>query len=155
MAVINSPVRSMTSLTLGSWLCMYDTITRCDLALTERALSSIRQLLFTKKNECHWHCSSCLWSQDLGGQGRWTFVSLRPACSTEQVLRQPRWLHREFFKNKVLRGWRDGSAVKNTDCSSRDPEFNSQQPHGGSQPSVMRSDSLFWCVWRELQCTYI
>jgi hypothetical protein len=25
-------------------------------------------------------------------------------------------------------------------------KFNSQQPHGGSQPSVMRSDVLFWCV---------
>jgi hypothetical protein len=25
-----------------------------------------------------------------------------------------------------------GSVVKNTDCSSRGPEFNSQQPHGGS-----------------------
>ena len=24
------------------------------------------------------------------------------------------------------------------------PEFNSRQPHGGSQPSVMRSDALFW-----------
>jgi hypothetical protein len=24
-----------------------------------------------------------------------------------------------------------------TDCSSTGPEFNSQQPHGGSQPSVM------------------
>jgi len=23
---------------------------------------------------------------------------------------------------------------------------NPQQPHGGSQPSVMRSDALFWCV---------
>ena len=22
------------------------------------------------------------------------------------------------------------------------PEFNSQQPHGGSQPSIMRSDAL-------------
>jgi hypothetical protein len=31
-------------------------------------------------------------------------------------------------------------------CSSRGPEFNSQQPHGGSQPSVMGSDALFWCV---------
>jgi hypothetical protein len=30
--------------------------------------------------------------------------------------------------------------VKNTDCSSEGPEFKSQQPHGGSQPSVMRSD---------------
>jgi hypothetical protein len=25
-------------------------------------------------------------------------------------------------------GWRDGSAVKSTDCSCRGPEFNSQQP---------------------------
>jgi hypothetical protein len=36
-----------------------------------------------------------------------------------------------------LLGWRDGSAVKTTDCSSKGPEFKSQQPHGGSQPSVM------------------
>jgi hypothetical protein len=28
-------------------------------------------------------------------------------------------------------------------CFSRGPEFNSQQPHGGSQPSVMGSDALF------------
>jgi hypothetical protein len=41
---------------------------------------------------------------------------------------------------------RDGSVVKNTDCSSEGPEFKSQQPHGGSQPSVMRSDALFWCI---------
>jgi len=52
-------------------------------------------------------------------------------------------------------GWRDGSVVKSTDCSSEGPEFKSQQSHGGSQPSVMRSDALFWCVWRQLQCTYI
>nr|CDQ08554.1 Bm14336 [Brugia malayi] len=26
----------------------------------------------------------------------------------------------------------------------RGPEFNSQQPHGGSQPSIMRSGALFW-----------
>jgi hypothetical protein len=48
--------------------------------------------------------------------------------------------------NKVRgerRCWRDGSAVKSTD---RGPEFKSQQPHGGSHPSVMRSDALFWCV---------
>jgi high mobility group protein B2 len=43
-------------------------------------------------------------------------------------------------------GWRDGSAVKSTDCSSEGPEFKSQQPHGGSQPSVMRSDAFFWSV---------
>jgi len=34
--------------------------------------------------------------------------------------------------------------VKSPVCSSRGPEFNSQQPHGGSQPSVMRSGALFW-----------
>jgi hypothetical protein len=40
--------------------------------------------------------------------------------------------------------WRDGSVVKSTDCSSEGPEFKSQHPHGGSQPSLMRSDALFW-----------
>jgi hypothetical protein len=49
-------------------------------------------------------------------------------------------------KNIKIRGWRDGSAVKSTDCSSRGSEFKSQQPHGGSQPSVMKSDALFWGV---------
>jgi hypothetical protein len=33
-------------------------------------------------------------------------------------------------------GWRDGSAVKSTNRSSEGPEFKSQQPHGGSQPSI-------------------
>jgi hypothetical protein len=40
-------------------------------------------------------------------------------------------------------GWRDGSAIKSTDCSTEGLEFKSQQPHGGSQPSVVRSDALF------------
>ena len=49
-------------------------------------------------------------------------------------------------KNLNLRDWRDGSEVKSTACSSGGHEFNSQQPHGGSQPSVMRSGALFWPV---------
>jgi len=49
-------------------------------------------------------------------------------------------------KEKTDEGWGDGSAVKSTGCSSRGPEFKSQQPHGGSQPSVMGSDALLWCV---------
>ena len=53
------------------------------------------------------------------------------------------------------RGWRDGSEVKSTDYSSRGPGFNSQQQHGGSQPSVMGSNALFWCVWRQLQRTHV
>ena len=36
------------------------------------------------------------------------------------------------FENPYLGSWRDGSVVKSTDCSFRGPEFNSQQPHGGS-----------------------
>ena len=43
--------------------------------------------------------------------------------------------------------------VRAPDCSSEGPEFKSQQPHGGSQPSVTRSHTLFWCFWRQLQCT--
>ena len=39
-------------------------------------------------------------------------------------------------------GWRGGSAVKSTDWSCRGPEFKSQQPHGGSQPSVTGSDGV-------------
>jgi hypothetical protein len=30
--------------------------------------------------------------------------------------------------------------VKRSDCFSKGPEFNSQQPHGGLQPSVRESD---------------
>jgi hypothetical protein len=53
-------------------------------------------------------------------------------------------------KNKCLKivneDWRDGSVVKSTDCSSEGHEFKPQQPHVGSQPSIMRSDTLFWYV---------
>jgi hypothetical protein len=49
-------------------------------------------------------------------------------------------------RNNVSQDWRDDSVVKSIDCSSRGLEFNSQQPHGGSQPSVMGSEALFWCV---------
>jgi hypothetical protein len=59
---------------------------------------------------------------------------------------------RKGKRNQALRttlgggGWRDGSVVKSTDCSSEGPEFKSQQPHGGSQLSVTKSDALFWGV---------
>ncbi|CAO2629018.1 hypothetical protein LEMLEM_LOCUS20290, partial [Lemmus lemmus] len=36
--------------------------------------------------------------------------------------------------------------VKRTGCPSSGPEFDSHQPRGGSQPSLMRSGSLFWCA---------
>jgi hypothetical protein len=40
----------------------------------------------------------------------------------------------------------DSSAVKSTDYSSEGSEFKFQQLHGGSQPSIMRSNALFWGV---------
>jgi hypothetical protein len=33
--------------------------------------------------------------------------------------------------------------VKSTDCSSKGSEFKSQQPHDGSQPSIMRSEDRY------------
>jgi hypothetical protein len=55
---------------------------------------------------------------------------------------------RKKEKEKKCRflGCRYGSVVESTDCSSRGPEFNSQQPYCSSQPSVMGSNTLFWCV---------
>jgi hypothetical protein len=40
-------------------------------------------------------------------------------------------------------GWLDGSVGKSNDCSTEGPKFKSEQPHGGSQPSV------------QLQCSHI
>ena len=53
--------------------------------------------------------------------------------------------------NKGDWGWTDSSVVKSTDCSFRGPKFNCQQPHGSSQPPVMESDALIWCVLRYVQ----
>lgn len=30
----------------------------------------------------------------------------------------------------------------------------SQQPHSGSQPSIMGFDAIFWYVWRQVQCSH-
>jgi hypothetical protein len=53
---------------------------------------------------------------------------------------------KSLTSTEKMPGWRDGSVVKSTDCSSEGPEFKSQQPHGGSQPPIMRSDALSWCI---------
>jgi hypothetical protein len=63
------------------------------------------------------------------------------------VLTYNKKINKSLKKKKKLRkgGWQDGSVDKSTDCCSEGPEFKSQQPHGGSQPPIMRSDALFWC----------
>jgi hypothetical protein len=50
-------------------------------------------------------------------------------------LRKNTWkiLHLKVLK---MGGWRDGSVVKSTGCSSRGPRFNSQHLHGSSQLSA-------------------
>jgi hypothetical protein len=70
----------------------------------------------------------------LGGRGRWISefkaslvykVSSRTARATQ---RNP--VSKKTKQNKTKHksmGWRDGSVVKRTDCSSRGPEFNFQQ----------------------------
>jgi hypothetical protein len=50
------------------------------------------------------------------------------------------------WKKIIYRAGEMAQWVRAPDCSSEGPEFKSQQPHGGSQPSVTRSDSLFWSV---------
>jgi hypothetical protein len=63
--------------------------------------------------------------------------------STQGVLGP--WLKTKV-KNKTKGAGEMAQWVRAPDCSSEGQEFKSQQPHGGSQPSVMRSDSLFWSV---------
>jgi hypothetical protein len=79
--------------------------------------------------------------------GLGTSSPLRPDEATQLGEQYPQAGNRvRVSLKKHSWGWGDGSVVKSTDCSSRGPEFNSQQPHGGSQPSVMEFDALFWCV---------
>jgi hypothetical protein len=49
----------------------------------------------------------------------------------------------------------DGLVVKNMDCSSRGPEFSSQQPHGGSEPSVIGFDTWLLVCQKTGHCTHI
>jgi hypothetical protein len=45
------------------------------------------------------------------------------------------------YRYEMQMAWSAVSAGKSTDCSS--PEFKSHEPHGGSQPPVMRFDAFF------------
>jgi hypothetical protein len=57
--------------------------------------------------------------------------------------------NREVSPLKVVKNNRAGEMaqwVRTPDCSSEGSEFKSQQPHGGSRPSLMKSDALFWSV---------
>jgi len=71
---------------------------------------------------------------NVAGEGTWTIIWIcrgNPASLKLGIMGKSVKTPRQ--------GLRDGSVVKSTDCSFRNPEFNSQQPHGGSQPSVIES----------------
>jgi hypothetical protein len=44
--------------------------------------------------------------------------------------------HMRLYLKSGYGGWRDSSVIKSTNCSSRGPGFDSQQPHGSSHLSV-------------------
>ena len=78
--------------------------------------------------------------------------TMYPSFSTYSFTLACHILNKFIIQNQMYgykiekRDWKDGSEFKSTGCSSRGPEFDSQQPHGGSQPSVKRSGALFCSV---------
>ena len=89
------------------------------------------------------HVPARLWFPHSGGDGGGPGVPVHP------------WPHGELQAGLVYARTcfekRKGAGemaqwVRAPDCSSKGPEFKSQQPHGGSQPSITRSDALFWSV---------
>jgi hypothetical protein len=54
----------------------------------------------------------------------------------------------QFVSEHLLKylGAGEMALVKRANYSSKGPEFKSQQPCGGSQPFVLKSDALFWSV---------
>ena len=71
--------------------------------------------------------------QHLGGWSR-RIMSSRPACDTE----------REFISENSVWGWKDGLIAN---CSSRGPRFDTEPPHGGSQPSNSSSRVSHTLSW--------
>jgi hypothetical protein len=67
--------------------------------------------------------------------------SPREKKKTKQTNKKNKTLLRKIYGAGEMAQW-----VRASDCSSEGPEFKSQQPHGGSQSSVMGSDALFRCV---------
>jgi hypothetical protein len=55
-------------------------------------------------------------------------------------------LRRVWKENTIIGAGEMAQWVRAPDCSSEGLKFKSQQPHGGSQPPVMRSGALFWCI---------
>jgi hypothetical protein len=105
----------------------------------------------SRKTHVQWHVNpkNCLKEKEKYGSSRkgTSHTQLSFSCDKNcQRLASLIISFREQIKKQSCRGWRDGSVVKSTNRSSEGPEFKSQQPYGGLQPSVTRSDALFWSV---------
>jgi hypothetical protein len=57
-----------------------------------------------------------------------------------------KYIKYKYILKEMIRADEMAQWVRAPNCSSEGQEFKSQQPHGGSQPSITRSDSLFWSV---------
>lgn len=81
---------------------------------------------------------------------------IHPAKLSTIIERERKTSHNINSLKYFILGWWDGSAIKNTGCSCRAPEFNSQEPHYDLQPSIKRSDALFWHagIWVDRTPTY-
>jgi hypothetical protein len=62
---------------------------------------------------------------------KWVFISstlfLKKSCLSMSSANKDIYFNKQ--SKSLWWGWRDGSVVKSTDCSSQDPEFKSQQLH--------------------------
>jgi hypothetical protein len=94
---------------------------------------------FNKKNQCN-NKNAKTWTGEMA-------QLLKARLTTNNII---------LLKHKMqTKDWSDGSVVKSTGRSSRGLEFNSQQPYGSSQSSVMGSDALFWLVGTYRWSTHI
>jgi hypothetical protein len=98
-------------------------------------------------NAAQGNCRMSLWEDIISTGSIWAIPTMENTPTRGKgwkvLLPIPSWpsIWRRDCKEDMYRGWRDVSEVKCTGCSSRGPEFNSQQLHDGSQPSVMGSDA--------------
>jgi hypothetical protein len=107
---------------------------------------------FLQKGHTSWQCYSL--GQEYSNHHNVWFASIFLSFRDLPIIFYFYSCIRSYLKD-MFRAGEMAQWVRAPGCSSEGPEFKSQQPHGGSQPSVTKSDSLFWSVWRQRQCTYI
>jgi hypothetical protein len=87
----------------------------------------------------------------LGGRGRWisefeASLVYKVSSRTARAIQRNPVSKNQNQKKKEREREREREECWSAGCSSRGLESNSQQPHGGSQPSIGGSGALFWHV---------